>query len=327
MSQEVRDAFDAMPFDLAVMRMFAHAEGAFTSWLRFGRAVMAKNSLERAICEVVVCVATAADSPTYEHAWHRVALLAAGCTEEQVVAIEQGELRSPCLSPREQAAAVFASEVHANVRASDEALADVRQHFSDRQIVEMILCVGQYMLNSRVAENTGVSLEDDRRFAKPGQFVPEARRAGDDLSELPEGCRLTETDENGIRRTLAEYCALVDDGDFEGWAALFATDGVLKANGDVIGAGRDGVLRWVTEAKPSRAGGKHLTVNSVIQVQGNAAEVSSDFCFLAPSANGPILAVAGRYVDVLIREADAWRFAEREILIPPGWAKMPKTAR
>jgi hypothetical protein len=59
------------------------------------------------------------------------------------------------------------------VRASDTTLAEVRRHFTDRQVVELIFCIGQYMLNSRIAENTGVTLEDDKQFAKPGQQIPE----------------------------------------------------------------------------------------------------------------------------------------------------------
>jgi alkylhydroperoxidase family enzyme len=171
--QDVRDALEGLPFDLAVVRMFAHAEGGFAAWLRFGAAVALQGSLSPALRELAICVVTVADSPEYEYAYHRQALLAHGVTGDQVAAIERGEFRSILLSGRQQAVAIFAREVRDNVRASDEALAELRQHVSDRQVVELLLCIGLYMLNSRVAETTGVTLADDRAFAKPGQPTPE----------------------------------------------------------------------------------------------------------------------------------------------------------
>jgi alkylhydroperoxidase family enzyme len=172
--QPLRDTLAALPFDLAVVRMFAHAPEAFEAWLRFGGAVLGQNGLERDVQELAICVVTAVDSPRYEYVHHRQQLLAAGFTGEQVAVIERGELRSASLSEPHRAVAVFASEVRANVRASDAALSELRRHFTDRQVIELILCIGLYMLNSRVAENAGVTLEDDRVFAKPGQSVPEA---------------------------------------------------------------------------------------------------------------------------------------------------------
>jgi ketosteroid isomerase-like protein len=131
----------------------------------------------------------------------------------------------------------------------------------------------------------------------------------------------TLTAENGIRRTLAEYCLLVDDGDFDGWAGLFSPDAVLKGNGDRLAEGRDAIRRWIAESVPSRSGGKHLTLNSIIHQSAGVAEVTSDFFYLAPSNDGPVVAAAGRYLDRLIRQDDRWRFAMRDILLTPEWVR------
>jgi ketosteroid isomerase-like protein len=127
--------------------------------------------------------------------------------------------------------------------------------------------------------------------------------------------------EEAIRRTLAEYCALVDEGDFRHWAELFTVTAVLRGNGALIAEGREGIRRWVTEAVPSRSGGKHITVNSIIRLAGRSASISSDFFFLAPSQEGPVLAAAGKYIDKIVSDQDRWRFAEREILMPAGWIR------
>lgn len=46
------------------------------------------------------------------------------------------------------------------MRASDETLAAMRERFSPREIVELLLTIGQYMLVARVAETTGIELDD-----------------------------------------------------------------------------------------------------------------------------------------------------------------------
>ncbi len=113
--------------------------------------------------------------------------------------------------------------------------------------------------------------------------------------------------ENGIRRTLAEYCAFVDDGEFARWAELFTSDAVLKGNGSIIATTREGIRTWVTDAVPPRSGGKHMTVNSIIRLAERTANVSSDFFWLSRSAEGPVVAAAGRYIDTLVSEEDRWR--------------------
>jgi 3-phenylpropionate/cinnamic acid dioxygenase small subunit len=129
--------------------------------------------------------------------------------------------------------------------------------------------------------------------------------------------------ENGIRRALAEYCAFVDDGEFARWAELFTSDAILKGNGSIIASSREGIRQWVTDAVPPRSGGKHMTVNSIIRVAERTATVSSDFFWLSRSAEGPVVAAAGRYIDTLVSEEDRWRFAEREIVLPMEWIRMP----
>jgi alkylhydroperoxidase family enzyme len=47
-----------------------------------------------------------------------------------------------------------------DVRASDEALAAVREHLSPREVVELLLVIGNYMLVARVAETAGIELDE-----------------------------------------------------------------------------------------------------------------------------------------------------------------------
>jgi alkylhydroperoxidase family enzyme len=47
------------------------------------------------------------------------------------------------------------------VRASDATFAQMRREFSPREIVELILAIGYYMMIARLLETTGVDLEPE----------------------------------------------------------------------------------------------------------------------------------------------------------------------
>jgi 3-phenylpropionate/cinnamic acid dioxygenase small subunit len=124
-----------------------------------------------------------------------------------------------------------------------------------------------------------------------------------------------------IRRTLADYCHFIDDQYLDHWADLFTSDATFTLLGRELGPGRE-VLRAFAHrrfaADPNSS--KHVTTNTAISITGDRAKARSDFMVLMASPDGPVLRVAGRYVDELVREVDRWRFARRDVIVPPGWA-------
>lgn len=118
-------------------------------------------------------------------------------------------------------------------------------------------------------------------------------------------------DELAIRRLLAEYCHLTDDGRFEALVELFTEDGAFWF-GDLGGVGRDTVRAWFEENQPARLRGKHLMTNSVIDIAGGRATVTSDFLFVAFEDGRLAPAMAGRYLDELVRIDGRWLIARRE---------------
>jgi uncharacterized protein (TIGR02246 family) len=119
------------------------------------------------------------------------------------------------------------------------------------------------------------------------------------------------TDEEGIRRTLALYCQLCDDGRFDEFADLFTEAAELRVMGQVQ-AGREAIQMFMAVAQGPEARGKHVTSNTVITVDGHSARAFTDYLFVSKER---AITNVGRYHDRLVREADGvWRFAEREIV-------------
>ena len=120
--------------------------------------------------------------------------------------------------------------------------------------------------------------------------------------------------EEDIRRTLARYCMLCDDGRFAELAALFTEGGRLHAQG-ATRRGHEEICAFMDHIHPPELRGKHLGVNSVIESDGWAgtAVAWTDFVFVGQDGG---VVVTGRYHDHLVREGDkVWRFDQREIVL------------
>jgi len=122
-----------------------------------------------------------------------------------------------------------------------------------------------------------------------------------------------DSDQRRIREVLAAYCHRCDDGDFTTLADLFAPEGAFVYRGEVA-SGRSAVERWfeAAQGRPSQRG-RHLTVNTVVDLQGDRAKVLSDFLFLRCVDGTVTPAVVGRYQDDFARVGGQWLIERREV--------------
>lgn len=121
------------------------------------------------------------------------------------------------------------------------------------------------------------------------------------------------TDEEGIRRTLALYCQLCDDGRFDEWAQLYAEDAVFKVMGDVY-QGPEAIKGFIAQAQPEGRRGKHVAVNPLIEVDGDAARAWTDYIWVGPGTGQFPVTNVGRYHDRLVNRDGRWLFVERQIV-------------
>jgi 3-phenylpropionate/cinnamic acid dioxygenase small subunit len=130
-----------------------------------------------------------------------------------------------------------------------------------------------------------------------------------------------------IRNLLGCYCDLMDAGNFDGLAALFADGRLSDEHGNVFCTGSEAMAKmWraqtITYDGSPRT--RHVTANPVIAVDeeaGRATVRSSYVVFqgLSDVDGGAIPLqpiVSGRYRDEFTRGADGiWRWAERSYAI------------
>ena len=124
-------------------------------------------------------------------------------------------------------------------------------------------------------------------------------------------------DELAIHRILARYCHTIDDGTFDEFAVLWADDAEFVLRGTVT-RGRDAIHDAIEAMQPPERRGRHLTMNAVVDVDGDAARAVSDFLFFGRDPGAPAdvpaeLRYLGRYRDQLVRTDVGWQFRRREI--------------
>ena len=118
-------------------------------------------------------------------------------------------------------------------------------------------------------------------------------------------------DVEGVRRVLALYCQLMDDGRYDEVAQLFDPEGRWTVMGKTY-AGVD-EIRGLMSSWPSPAGTKHLTVNSIIDIDGELAAAVSDFVVVQGTEVGGVVHRSGRYHDTLRRDSSGrWMFLARD---------------
>ena len=164
-SPAVRESLEALP-PLGIFRMLAHADGAFQPWARWGTALLADLELDPLLRELAILrVARLTPHAEYEWVQHAPIARAVGASEEQVAALERDDPDAGCFSSEQRAVLRFTTEVLRDARASDQTFAAVAAFLSPREVVELLMVVGQYMMLARVMATTELELDDPADLA------------------------------------------------------------------------------------------------------------------------------------------------------------------
>ncbi len=158
-SDDVRDTLERMAVPLKIFHMMAHAETNFRSLVRLGGHILGKQRLSGKLRELAILRIATVSNARYEWVQHVPIAKSAGATEAQIAALERGDTTAGCFDAREQLVLRFTDELIRDVRVSDTTLAAATKEFPPREIVELILAVGYYMMIARLLETTGVDLE------------------------------------------------------------------------------------------------------------------------------------------------------------------------
>jgi 4-carboxymuconolactone decarboxylase len=158
-SEPVRNTLAGMP-PLGIFRMLAHAETAFDPVLMLGGAILGELELDPRLRELAVLQVARDAECEYEWVQHVAVGRNVGLSEEQIAAVDAGNLEDPALDEVQRAVLRFASEVVLRTRVSDEIFGAVSAELSPREVVELLLTIGDYLMIARLMTTLELDLDD-----------------------------------------------------------------------------------------------------------------------------------------------------------------------
>jgi alkylhydroperoxidase family enzyme len=156
---KVADAFENLPTKLNIFRMMAHAETCMVPQMRLGGSILGRQDLSHQYREMLILLVAQLEGGAYEWKQHVPIAEGVGVSKEQISALECEELRADVFDEREHALLAFGRQVIENVRVDDATFTTMREHFSEREVVEAILAIGFYMTMARLTEATETELD------------------------------------------------------------------------------------------------------------------------------------------------------------------------
>lgn len=153
---------------LHVFQMLAHAETVYRPWLKFGGAILSDLALDPLLRELVI-LQVGRLAARYEWEQHVPIAKAVGATDEQLAALDRGDLGP--FDAGQRATLTFTQAFVRDGEVTDEQYAALADEFSEREIVEISLTAGHYLGLARIM--TALRIDPD---APVGPAVLQAAR-------------------------------------------------------------------------------------------------------------------------------------------------------
>jgi alkylhydroperoxidase family enzyme len=156
---EVRAALERLP-QLAIFATVANAQGSFVNWLRFGGDCLDARWFDPVLRELAILrVARLTPGAEYEWAQHVPILLAVGGTQEQVAALETGDLEADALGEDGRLVVSFTTQVVRDATPDEATFAAMSSRFTTAQVTQLLLVIGQYMMVARVMATAQLEID------------------------------------------------------------------------------------------------------------------------------------------------------------------------
>jgi len=156
--EEVRSFVGRIDPMLNIYRMLPHSETAVYGFMKFGNALLFKAKLDPILRELVILRVGYLSDATYEIHQHLRVARHCGVSDEKIAAVKD-DPEASVFSDLERAVLRFTDEVVRDVKASDAAFEAVAAGLSHREISELLMTIGFYMLVCRYLENLEVEIE------------------------------------------------------------------------------------------------------------------------------------------------------------------------
>ena len=156
-SEEVRDRLQRTG-QLNINRMLSHAERAMLAYSRLGTCLLLKGKLDPVLREIVILRIGQLCGSAYEWHQHVSVARAVGMSEATLQTIADQAFDR--LTPAQQIAVTIAEQIRQDSGARADTIALAKVHFTDEELVELLLVAGFYIMTAGVLVSLDVEIED-----------------------------------------------------------------------------------------------------------------------------------------------------------------------
>lgn len=157
-SDDLLEALKSRP-PLNIYRMLSHAGPAAVGFLKLGSALLRENQLDSRLRELAILRVGILCRASYEVFQHERIARKVGLSDSKIEALRDGP-DAAVFEEIERKVLRYTDAVVLNVKAGDSTFQALSQVLSHREICELTLTIGFYMMVSRFLENFEVEIED-----------------------------------------------------------------------------------------------------------------------------------------------------------------------
>jgi AhpD family alkylhydroperoxidase len=155
-SEPVAEALRAMPAEVGIVQLIAHAETCLRPFLRLGQAILTAQQLDPVLRELAILRTAQVTGAGYEAVQHERIAQLVGVTTQQVEAVRAGRVSGPEFTEAQEYVLAFTTAVVAG-NVDDATFAALP--LPPRETMELILAVGFYLMLGRVMNAVQVDPE------------------------------------------------------------------------------------------------------------------------------------------------------------------------
>lgn len=164
--ERMRDLLGALP-KLNLVRFMAHSPPVFDAVIRLSTAVLNLTTVDPTLRQVAFIRLCAVLQSPYEQQQHVTIARAIGMDERLIAAAAIGS-DSSALTDLQRRAARLAEELASSTKPSAATFDPLLQALGPRAMVELVMGIGFYVMQSRVIETFEVDIEDPPTPLGPG---------------------------------------------------------------------------------------------------------------------------------------------------------------
>ena len=145
---------------LNLFRMVANAESAYGPWLHYGGALLTQLELDPLLRELVILQVAHQVGSEYEWVQHDAIARAVGATGEQIDAIKADRDDDPAFDADQSLVLQATRTTIAEGAATEEQVAALAERLGPRQVVELLLVIGNYAAIAMLIASTGLEPDE-----------------------------------------------------------------------------------------------------------------------------------------------------------------------